>query len=136
MKKRLILNFTEGNVEEPITYFLIKNYDLLVNILKAEIYPEEGGNLLMEMEGDEKTIKKSINYLKSRNVEVVNVDRKIHFREEDCIYCGSCTAVCCTGSLSIDKKTWKIVFNKEKCLVCGLCAEACPLSLFEVSFGN
>lgn len=34
-KRRLVLTFPPRLVEEPITYRLIKDYDLVVNILKA-----------------------------------------------------------------------------------------------------
>jgi len=36
-KTRIVLSFPPSNVEEPVTYRLIKDYDLVVNILRASI---------------------------------------------------------------------------------------------------
>lgn len=45
-KRRLVLTFSPKLVEEPIAYRLIKDYDLVVNILRAKIRPEEEGRLM------------------------------------------------------------------------------------------
>ncbi|MFW6381254.1 MAG: NIL domain-containing protein, partial [Bacillota bacterium] len=50
MKKRVVLDFPSGIVEKPITYHLIKKYDIVINILQARIFPEEEGRLIIELE--------------------------------------------------------------------------------------
>ena len=42
-KERVVLSFNSTNVEEPITYHLIKDYGLMVNILRASIDPRKDG---------------------------------------------------------------------------------------------
>ena len=36
-KKRMVLRFPAGTVNEPVTYTLIKEYDVLINILNDDI---------------------------------------------------------------------------------------------------
>lgn len=135
MKQRFILNFPMNHTEEPLTYVLIKTYDIKVNILKAAI-SAGGGELLIEAEADEKNMQAGLEYLRKNNVGIEAVDKKIHFKKDGCIDCGACTAVCFPNALTMDKNTWELQFNSEKCVVCGYCIKACPLRLFETTFGK
>jgi len=40
----LVLRFSEGVVDQPIIYRLVKDYDLEFNLLKATIYPGKRGS--------------------------------------------------------------------------------------------
>lgn len=44
IKKKAVLLFDSSTVEKPITYQLIKKYDLWINILQAKFEPGSGGN--------------------------------------------------------------------------------------------
>ncbi len=46
IKKRLVLRFPAERVNDPITYVLIKEYDVSINILNADITHGKEGNLL------------------------------------------------------------------------------------------
>ncbi len=50
-KRRMVLRFPADSVNEPITYTLIKEYDVIINILNADITHGKEGNLLIEMIG-------------------------------------------------------------------------------------
>ena len=52
VKKRLVLRFPADRVNEPITYVLIKEYEISINILNADITHGKEGNLLIEMRGE------------------------------------------------------------------------------------
>lgn len=134
IKKRYILNFPPQSGDKPLSYHLVKDYDIRINILKAEVYPGKRGTLLLELEGTAGNIAKGIEYLTKHHVVCDPLDKRIHFKEELCIDCGNCTAVCFAGALTMDKKTWKLDFDKSKCVVCELCVTACPLKLFEIDF--
>jgi hypothetical protein len=60
-KTRVVLSFPPSNVEEPVTYRLIKDYDLVVNILRASIDPGKQGRMVVELSGEEShpSLKKS-----------------------------------------------------------------------------
>lgn len=134
MKERFILRFPPECSEKPITYYLIKDYDLKVNILRAEITPGKEGRLLIEVEASEDNLRKGIQYLKDELVSAHPLSREITIREEECVHCGLCTAVCFSGALEMDRERWELTFNPERCVACELCMKACPLRLINLHF--
>ena len=135
-KKRLVLRFPADTVNEPITYNLIKEYDVLVNILNADITHGKEGNLLIEMAGLESNVDEALVYLESRRVEISPAIKTILFSDNLCIHCGACSSVCFPGALNMDPVTRKLQFSPEKCVACELCIRACPLKLIELNFGT
>lgn len=134
IKKRFILNFPPQSGDKPLSYHLVKDFDISINILKAEVYPGKRGSLLLELQGTKENIANGVKYLTEQNVTCEPLDKRIHFQDEKCIDCGNCTAVCFAGALTMDKTTWKLEFDKDKCVVCELCITACPLKLFKIDF--
>jgi len=55
-KQRMVLRFPAESVNEPITYKLIKDYDVMINILNADISHGREGNLLIEMAGEKQSM--------------------------------------------------------------------------------
>lgn len=134
-KKRLVITFPPNLTETPITYHLVKDFDLAVNILKAKIIPGEEGKLVIEISnGSEQNIQAGINYLQSQGVGVEPVSKEIVLNETECIHCGCCTAVCQPRALSIGAPEWKLIFDKERCIVCEMCVKACPMRIIRVDF--
>lgn len=134
-KKRMVLRFPADTVNEPITYTLIKEYDVQINILNADITHGKEGNLLIEMTGVESKVAKAMVYLESKHVVISPVIKTILFNESACMHCGACSSVCFPGALNMDPSTRRLQFSAEKCVACELCIKACPLQLFELNFG-
>jgi len=134
IKKRYILNFPPDSGDKPFSYHLVKDYDIRINILKAEVYPGKRGSLLLELQGKKENIDHGVEYLQKQNIVCESLDKRIHFQEEKCIDCGNCTAVCFAGALTMNHESWKLEFDKSQCVVCELCIPACPLHLFEIDF--
>ncbi len=134
-KRRMVLRFPADSVNEPITYNLIKEYDVLINILNADITHGKEGNLLIEMVGDKGNVDKAVIYLGKKKVEISPVVKTILFTESACIHCGACSSVCFPGALEMDPDSRKLQFLPEMCVACELCIKACPLQLFELNFG-
>ena len=134
IKKRYILNFPPQSGDKAFSYHLVKDYDIRINILKAEVYPGKRGSLLLELHGKKNNIENGVEYLQKNNITCEPLDKRIHLEEDKCIDCGNCTAVCFAGSLTMNKETWKLEFDKDKCVVCELCIPACPLNLFTIDF--
>jgi L-aspartate semialdehyde sulfurtransferase ferredoxin len=134
MKQKYVLSFPSIAIEEPVTYNLVKKFDIKINILRAEITAGEEGNLLIDMESDELNLKKGITYLTEQNIKVEPFVKQISFKQELCVHCGGCTSVCFAGALFMDKITWELQFKGSKCVACGLCIKACPLNLFTLQF--
>ena len=135
MRSRLVLNFSTELADTPVTFSLVKDFGLSINILKASILPGRGDELLIEVEGSENGISKGIEFLKNKKVAVEGVEKRIKFNDTDCVHCGACTAVCFSGALKIGTPDWLLDFDSAKCVACGLCVKACPLRLFTISFG-
>ncbi|WP_423129802.1 NIL domain-containing protein [Gaoshiqia sp. Z1-71] len=132
-KKRYILKFPAQSGDKPLSYHLVKDYDIRINILKAEVWPGKTGSLLLELEGTADNLKKGIAWLEENQVSCEPIDKKIRWNHQQCINCGNCMAVCFPGALTMNSN-WELDFNPEKCIVCELCVPACPLNLFEIDF--
>ena len=134
MKKKYFLNFPPQSQGEPITYKLVKDYDVKINILKAKVTPGQEGHLLLEIEASDENLEKAVSYLNGIGVTTEPFVKKLNFKEDDCVNCGSCTAVCFAQALTLNKDDWKLKFDREKCIACELCTKACPLQLFSIEF--
>jgi ferredoxin len=124
--KILKLRFPATEVKKPVVCNLSRNYDLMFNILNAGILPRKEGFMVLEISGSRKNFKEGINYLKRQGVDVQNASQEIKRDENKCTHCGSCTAVCPTGALSVVRPEMKVTFDQQKCSVCELCVTACP----------
>lgn len=132
--RRYVLTFPPEKVDEPLTFNLIKNYRMEINILKADINAGREGKLLLEFRTEKNEMEKGLKYLKQNGIGVAPVSKQIGLKYEDCIHCGACTAVCFPGALTIEKPLWELNFETEKCTVCKLCLTSCPLNLFKIEF--
>ena len=132
-KKKLVLSFPEKVVTKPITYTLVKEFDLVFNILRAEITPDMEGKMLIELRGNDQQIKEAIDYLDDAGVSVQEAAKDIMIDKDQCVDCGVCTSICITQALNLDKKTAKLKFNKDKCILCELCLDCCPVTAIKVN---
>lgn len=134
--KRFVLTFPPELTTEPITYNLVKQFDIMINILNAVISPGKIGHLVLEMSAPTKVLRQAMDYIREHNVDCVPLEKKIHYQQDKCIHCGSCTAVCFAGALTMSHNTSELQFNAEKCVVCELCLKACPLKLFSIDISE
>jgi ferredoxin len=124
--KILVLRFPKTEVEKPIVCYLVKDYDLIFNILNAAVLPRKEGIMVLELSGTRKNFKDGVKYLKSQGVQVQNASQEVKRTKKKCTHCGACTAVCPTGALAIQRPEMLVDFNQKKCSVCELCLTACP----------
>lgn len=128
----LILHFSRKVVDQPIIYRLVKDYDLEFNLLRAAINPLQEGVIVMELRGHPKNFRRGLKYLRDSGVEVKRVAREVTRNEELCYQCGTCTAVCPSGALSVKRPEMAVVFDATKCSACELCCPVCPARAMEV----
>jgi ferredoxin len=133
IKRKLVLSFPENIVTKPITYRLVKEFNLEFNILRAEITPDMEGKMLIELRGNKDKIEQSIKYLTDTGVSVQEAAKDIIIDKNLCVDCGVCTSICITQAISLDNKTSKLKFNKDKCILCELCLDCCPVSAIKVN---
>ncbi|MGI5912394.1 MAG: NIL domain-containing protein [Syntrophomonadaceae bacterium] len=134
MKNRVVCYFSAAQSEQPIIYQLVKNYDLIVNILKADINPQKEGYLVVELEGNRDRYKEGVDYLKTLGVRVESLDETVVWSQEICIQCGACPSFCPTQALEIDRETMMVSFDNSKCIICGMCLDCCPTRAIKLHF--
>ncbi len=133
-KKRVVLTFPPNMIEQPIAYNLIKDYDLMVNVLRGNITPREQGRLIVEMSGSKKNIDAGMNYLSGLGVEVQSLAQDIKWHEDKCTHCTACISTCPSKALDVDREEMTVSFVKDKCIACELCVKVCPYKAVEIQF--
>jgi L-aspartate semialdehyde sulfurtransferase ferredoxin len=134
MKKRIILRFKRNTIDKPIVYRLARDFDLVFNILRANISPRAESIMVLEIEGTDENFVKGLEYLKSLNIDTEPIEQDIQRNELKCVHCGVCTSVCAPEALHVDRTNMRILFDYEKCVACELCVRVCPVKAMNVFF--
>lgn len=132
--KRLTLNFPPHLIDQPVTYQLITEHDLRVNILRARITPREWGRLVVELSGSKKNLDAGLKFATDLGVEIKPLAQDVHWREDKCIECTACISICPTGALEVAREEMRVSFDHEKCIACELCIPACPYDAMHITF--
>ncbi len=90
----------------------------------------------MELSGRRKEFNQGVRYLKEMGVKVEKVGQEIHRNEDVCYQCGTCTSICPTGALWIQRPEMEIIFESAKCSACELCVAVCPPRAMAVKFNS
>ncbi len=137
MYKRIyLLRFPKDNIDQPIIYKLVKQYDIEFNILKADIFLHQDGMMVLELGGHKKNVKEGLAYLKKMGVKVEKIATIIKRDDDKCFQCGACTGICATGALSISRPDMTVPFAPEQCSGCGLCVNVCPVRAMAISMNK
>jgi len=134
ISRRVVLRFPRSLVDQPIICRLVKDYNLVFNILKASVSPKEEGLLVLELSGEQRDYDKGIQYLAELGVEIQPLSRDITRNEERCTHCGACVTICPTDAFVIEPLSRRVIFDDAKCIACELCLLACPPRAMEVHF--
>ena len=132
VSKRVVLHFPHVLVDQPIIYRLVKDYNLMFNILKASVTPKEEGLLVLELSGTEQDYEKAVLYLTEVGVETQPLSRDMYRNEDRCTHCGACVTICPTAAFVVEPPSRYVRFIDEKCIACGLCIKACPPRAMEM----
>lgn len=76
MKKRIKLTFPQHLIKEPVIFTMAKTCEVMPNIRRARI-TETIGEMVLELEGNEKNLEDGIQYLQSRGVTVEMIEGDI-----------------------------------------------------------
>jgi L-aspartate semialdehyde sulfurtransferase ferredoxin len=124
--KRMVFTFPPHVVGEPIAYYLVKDFDIKINIIKGKISPEEEGTLVVELEAEEGLLEKGMDYIRGLGIIVKPLEKEIHWSEERCTHCTACVPVCPREAFVLERPSMKISFESSRCVVCELCLNVCP----------
>jgi len=135
VSKKIVLKFPKEVGDKPIVYKLIKDFDLVFNILRAQVSPEKEGLLVMELTGDQKNIDAGEKYLKDNKVTIQPLSKDIQRDEKKCTDCSACIVHCPTDALYIkDRDTMEVEFDKSKCILCEACIPVCPVNAMKIEY--
>jgi ferredoxin len=126
VSKKIVLYFSKSTWDKPIVYKLVKDFDLVFNILKAQVLPRQESYMVMELTGPQSNYRQGVKYLKQCGITVKSVDKDVQRDEELCYHCGACTAICPTQALHVDPVSMEVRFENKLCSGCGLCMPVCP----------
>lgn len=137
IKKTFVLSFPEAVVQQPVAYHLVKDYNWIINILRARVNPnenlEEEGMLVIEAQGQAGNIDEGLQYLSRIGVRYEPLAQDVVWNEERCIHCTACTSLCPTGALSVSRPEMLVSFDKEKCIACEACLRVCSYKALTIS---
>ena len=131
LPKRVVLRFGTEISVKPIVYRLVKDFDLIVNIVQANVNPQKKGTMVLEVSGERS--EEGLSYLSGLGVHIQNLSQGIVRNEEKCMMCGECTGICPTGALHMVRPSMEVCFDDTQCVVCHLCVKVCPVRAMEVS---
>jgi len=73
---RVRLTFPPELIQEPIVYRLVKDFDLVINIRRADVKADYGW-IAPELEGDEGALERGVRWLKGKGVQVDPIERDV-----------------------------------------------------------
>ena len=73
---RVRLTFPPHLIQEPIVYRLVKDFDIVINIRRAEVKADYGW-MALELEASEPTLERGVAWLKERGVQVDPIERDV-----------------------------------------------------------
>lgn len=129
---KVSMTFPPSKVTFPLMTKLVREYELEVNILHADIRLNKTGKLIVELTGENNKIEDAMEYIQEQDIEYHVFNGTLKWNEEECVHCGACTSVCPPRALAITPPDYLLSYDREKCLVCGLCTKACPLNIMHL----
>lgn len=133
--RKLYCHFPRCETEKPIVYHLVKDYNLVINIFRAKVTPDEEGYLAIDVTGEEDDIRRGIDFIKSFNVSVDPLNKSVRWNRDVCTHCGNCISHCPTHALYVvDRTTMEVGFREELCIECLNCLTNCPFGACSSAF--
>ena len=75
-RTRVRLTFPPSLIQEPILYRLVKDFDIVLNIRRADVQADYGW-VALEMEAGEETLARGVAWLMDRGVQVDPIERDV-----------------------------------------------------------
>ncbi len=134
-ERRVVLHYPRTLIDEPIVSRLVRDFEVTVNILRANITPDQEGVMVVGVEGKPKNIEAGLAWVEEHGVKVQPLELDVVRDEDKCTHCGHCVVVCPTGALRVDdRESQVVVFDSDQCIACELCVAACPPRAMRVRF--
>jgi len=118
---KILLNYSDETLDKPVLASIIREKNVLINILRA--YADgRRGEMLVEV--PDEVADDVVQSFKTRGVAVLIQDL-IKLDRELCNDCGACVSVCATDALHFENDL-SVAINQSECIQCALCIDSCP----------
>lgn len=118
---KILLNYSDETLDKPVLASIIREKNVLINILRA--YADgRRGEMLVEV--PDEVADEVVQSFKNRGVEVY-AGALIELDTELCVDCGACVSVCPTAAIHFEEDL-SVAINQSKCIQCALCVDSCP----------
>ena len=77
-RRRVRLTFPPRLIREPIVYRLVKDFDIVVNIRRAEVKADQGW-IALELDGEAERLERGIAWLEAQGVHVDALEGDVVF---------------------------------------------------------
>jgi ABC-type methionine transport system ATPase subunit len=75
-RMRLRLTFPPSLIQEPLLYRLVKDFDIVINIRRADVKADYGW-VVLELEAEEPTLERGVTWLKAKGVQVDPIESDV-----------------------------------------------------------
>ena len=125
MTRKVLFRYSRDKAEEPILASVIRQTDVPINILHADL-GAKGGEILIAIDAPEDKVEKTISLFRELGIGVEEIKKAIELDKDACIECGACVSLCPTGALSLTKD-YSVELVEDKCVYCEICVPSCPV---------
>jgi ferredoxin len=133
--KKLMLFFPRWEFEKPILYHLVKDHNLVVNVYRAKVTPEEEGYMVLDVTGREEDIRRGMDFVNTFDITINDTGKGVNWDKDRCTHCGQCVVHCPSAALHIaDRATREVAYSEAKCIECLACIRVCPYGVCSSAF--
>jgi hypothetical protein len=75
-RRRVRVTFPPHLIQEPIIYRLVKDFDIVVNIRRADVRADQGW-VVLELDGDDEVLDRGLAWLSGQGVQVDPIERDV-----------------------------------------------------------
>ena len=97
---KIRLRFTPSDTERPFVHLLATRFGLVFSILQADISPDKGGRMVLDLSGEEAAIEDALKFTIEQGVDVQILSRVVRWDDKVCVHCGSCIDRCPAQAIS------------------------------------
>jgi ABC-type methionine transport system ATPase subunit len=73
---RVRLTFPPDLIQQPILYRLVKDFDIIINVRRADVKADYGW-VVLELDASEATLQRGVVWLKAQGVQVDPIERDV-----------------------------------------------------------